>query len=517
MSHFTLVFDSIKTEKNKVAQIELKTELLEGIPNWRFQKNGYEWLISGNPFYKVGNKYVPIDNLLVHQVPTMEDAAFGAYVIIKWNQQGIQVVTDTVGLRDLYYFHDIKNHCLFLSSSAFEIATRVGTPLKLDEIASSWICYNKINQHSLYEGIQRVVQGKNVAFAYDFEATIRQQRLEYPNSNPHEQLIHLFESIDLGHREAFLALSGGVDSRYLLSIMMAIQANFTCCSYGSVQDNLDSRIAEQICEEVGIKHQCFVANSNNVTTQSIKEDLSYTYSYFLTPQHVLRLRENEALDKGRVVFDGGFGEIFRGAFLKKIQWQGKKALKYASAKDLLPLLSDSKPNIFRDHIWKELKDSVIAELDRYLNNQDIEVRSNPSDWIKEFSFKSRLPNFYGSEQLKNDHYQLNIMPFTWAPVLLGFLNTSRNPIDFKKHIHHTILRQFPLIKGDLSIPFRTPTMIVPILKRLHTISSPKIAHTQNEPIKLTEREMDHPWIDPDKWTENNHAWYKAFFAKVVEQ
>lgn len=339
------------------------------------------------------------------------------------------------------------------------------------------------------------------------------------SSQPHlwetvkiEDLPNFLQSIEFS-QPSLLALSGGLDSRFLLSKMLESGIDISCCSYGKAEQNLDSLIARNICKAVGIEHQTYGLDKEQISFSDMENHQKHTYSYFIPLSAAFRLQQNRAAPKGIIILDGGFGEIFRGAFLKKLQLLGKKALKEGNAAELIPYLSDSKPIIFHEKIRLDMQEAAIAELQAYLNNQTKEERSNIDQWVKEYSFRSRLPNFYAPEQLKNDHYQINLMPFCCDPILIPFIYSSQRKLSFKQSIQKKELRSFPLVKGPYRIAYHTPDVVVPYLLKLKSKLFPLNKEAYAKSYFNSNTEIAHDWIDPLR-ANNFPEWAQAFEIKA---
>lgn len=388
------------------------------------------------------------------------DKINGHFIAVKFSNNELRIFTDALGLRELYVVE---------LSEGFGFTTRIEwlkyfiqTEIDLHHFGSRWLMQNQISQESIIKNVKRVV-GAN-AIIKNGQLTIQkiswQPNIELENRNQQfENTITDFLSIR--DKKISLSLSGGLDSRLLLSYLMSRDFNTWDTHTFGDPDHPDSKIA------------CELLQSDNLANQIIYEKLpekekiiellrEYAlHSVVTNPiSSILNLRYYHLLeDESKIIIDGGFGEIWRREFANKLLLLGKKAIQEKNPERIFELLHHFKADVFSSDVLQLMKNGAIEQIEKLFKDLPDPSEIGFGKWIDLFSIKTRLPNYYSPEQTRVDEFVVSFMPFVQKD-LLKFLfslddSDKKNGKLFKSIISHNTpqLTDIPLVKGNITHPF----------------------------------------------------------------
>jgi hypothetical protein len=408
--------------------------------------NNYEW-----------KKYISPGNL--------PGEISGHYVAFSWDAHEVKIETDKLGLRDIYYA-EIPGG-IIISTRVDWIAKYKKLEIGFSEFSTRWLLFNQISHNSIVKGCSRLVAGQKIRI--DIK-TLRIYRVtdsfKYPailrEKTSLDSILSEYLSIpDNEKKKLSLSLSGGMDSRVILSILLKMQLKDWDTHTFGTHSHPDSEIAEAITEKLNVPHfqideklpgpdetLCRLQEYTNTTlvnnpASAIKQLLNYS-----------RLNSADS-----IITDGGFGEIWRREFLFKLQVKGKNAVINKDSKLILGHMKHFRADIFEENTNRLMEGSAIEQL-----NEMMGIIPSPSEigienWLDFFAIKTRLPNYYGHEQARLDEYVTSFMPFVQQDVLdLLFsyrVNQRKNGKLFRKILSGNCpaLKTFPLVKGTIKNPF----------------------------------------------------------------
>src|ERR1035437_6232672 len=186
----------------------------------------------------------------------------GHFILFKWNKNEIKIFTDKLGLRDLYCIK-LPNNALLFSTRADWLARITHTKLNFREFGSRWLLFNQISSNSIFLNIERITSGTDVKInRTNNNITINKYNWlpvkvgnEFSNNEFSDLLEKLIIFPSLNSQKITLGLSGGMDSRVMLSYLIK-NKKLKWDSYTFGNDNSpDSYIAKNIASNLGINHE----------------------------------------------------------------------------------------------------------------------------------------------------------------------------------------------------------------------------------------------------------------------
>ncbi|NOX89756.1 MAG: hypothetical protein GXO77_12070 [Calditrichaeota bacterium] len=390
----------------------------------------------------------------------------GHFVIVKWNNDIFEAVTDILGLRDIYLCRSEERIILSTKIEWFKNFTELEVDFSV--FGSRWLLFNQISSESIFKGIRRITSGHKL-IVNKSDLSITETKTEFMPREDSNINFDFFEKKLSGltlfplfdNKNLSLSLSGGMDSRVLLSFLLKNKSdNWDVHTFGP-KDHPDRIIVERIVGDLKIKHKFLYLPLPS--KDEIISDLKQYIGFSLVSQPasgIVQLNNySYFFDKDYVIIDGGFGEIWRREFLNRLQFQGKKALKNLNASEIVKYLSVYRSNIFSVEIDKIMKEGCINQLERIISELPDFKEINIGNWLDLFALKIRLPNFYAHEQARLDNNILSYMPFSQHSLLNLLFSIpvkKRKNAGLFRHIvnnNNRKLTKYPLAKGDCTYPY----------------------------------------------------------------
>jgi hypothetical protein len=389
----------------------------------------------------------------------------GHYVVVKYSEDKLLFFTDELGLREVYTVKLDKG---------FGFTTRIdwlkyfiNVEIDVKEFSSRWLLQNQISRKSIIKNVVRLVSAK---------ATIKNNFLliEQNYWKPDFDSVadqNLFDSslrklISIQDRKISLSLSGGLDSRLLLSYLALKNFDkWDTHTFGD-PDHPDSKIASQLLKCLNLKNEIIDDKlpGTEQLTQLVKD---YSVHTIVTNpiSSILNLRFYNRMNNGnKVIIDGGFGEIWRRAFASRILLIGRNALLKKNIKTVSGFLRYYRADIFSDEALAEMEKGIIEQFEELLSEMPDANQIGPEKWIDLFSVRYRLTNYYEPEQTRLDQYVISYMPLVQKDILnlLFGLNESekKNSKLFRQLIKRNAIQltKQPLVKGNIIHPFNSSSL-----------------------------------------------------------
>lgn len=437
------------------------------------------WTVTGIGISNIFGNYKVLseDNwstLLENQNDNFTDNIEGHYIIIKWNKDSINFFADSLGLRDIYFTK--VNSTIYFSTRPDWLAKIIKAEIDFREFGSRWLLVNQLSTNSILKSIIRVSSGSHLKidlktisyniFPKNFLANYDKQINQNPSSTNviSQQLNELIFAASQSQNIISLSLSGGMDSRVLLSFLLKnkkADVQWNTHTFGNA-NHPDAIITKRIIDSLKIKHvqlekdfpspENFIKELNDYTGQTIINNASTA---------LLQLSNYELLegDGKTIVIDGGFGEIWRREFFNKLLFSGRNALISKRYDEILRYLTLFRADIFNEDTKKDMHKGCIEQLSNIfdelppINNIGIE------NWADLFAIKTRLPNYYGPEQARIDNIVCSYMPYIQRPILKYLLSVPtsarKNARLFRELISNNYkpLSNFALAKGNIIHPY----------------------------------------------------------------
>jgi hypothetical protein len=396
------------------------------------------------------------------------DMLDGHFVALRWNADGVELFTDQLGLRTAYYGKYDAGIC-FSSRLDWVAQTTGRAEINLSALGGRWLLFNQMDYESCVNGIERLGPGASV-FIKNGAVIRHESRPWFPEfgrgkGNRAGELLELFvrAAVD-SHRTVSLGLSGGIDSRTLLAILMAERnAGFLVHTFGDPADP-DVRISTRIADRFGLRRQYFnepLADSSDLLLQT--RSFAAQNTLVEPASSILKLRYYSGQhENGQMIIDGGLGEIARRQYLNRIVRFGRSALKEKDIGKIFQLLRTPRADIFTREYTREMGSAALKSIERTLASMPGVEEIGVENFVDLLSVRTRLPNFGGPEQARSDACIVNYMPMAQPSFLKAAFATDirqrTNGRLFKEIVraNEPRLAEFPLVKSGSTYPFGLP-------------------------------------------------------------
>jgi hypothetical protein len=451
------------------------------------------WVVIGVGLKESGDEYKNLDlndwdNYLSSEKIDLRGVN-GHFVVVKYANDELNFYTDELGLREIY---------LVKLPEGFGFTSRVDwlkyfidPELDLQEFGSRWLLQNQISRSSIIKNVKRLVCAN---------ATIKNNNLRVEENpwQPDSQAIGGKEKFDntlkkflsINGKKISLSLSGGLDSRLLLSYLLNKNSELWETHTFGDPNHPDSKIASDLLKAVNLENEII---NEALPSKGKIIDLLKTYavhSVVTNPiSSILNLRFYDRIGGGnKIVIDGGFGEIWRREFANRLLLLGKKAVLEKDSKRIYEFLSHTKTDIFSKDILDHMQKGAIEQIDTLLKELPDLRNISPARWVDLFSIRTRLPNYYAPEQVRVDQYVLSFMPLVQKDILkmlFGLKDADKiNGKLFKELVEQNSaqLTKLPLVKGNIIHPFNFSSLSARLYSRVKYRIG--LYYRSNQPVEL---------------------------------
>ncbi len=385
----------------------------------------------------------------------------GHFVASRWCSCKFEAWTDPLGVRTLYFTK--KRDHLYVSTRLDWLAQSTDhTSINWEAFGAHWLAFNQFSSESLVEGIDRLGAGGHLVWDLHTLEVSHNPWHPVPLSNvtPEDFLGTLKTFLLPADRSVSLGLSGGLDSRLLLSLgadAPSLQAH----SFGSTA-HPDVKLAQSVAASVNCSHRIY-----HEPVPDAKACLDLTAEHVAQTQAVssasssLGLRYYPSLYKaGNIIVDGGFGEVARRQFMNRLLRKNKNALLAGNVDAIVPHVLFSRADVFSHDVNHAMREGLKKQIRRFLDDVVNTEGLGPEMIVDLWGVRARLPNFFGYEQSRLDRLCVSYMPFA-QPSLLKLLfnlplSSRQNGRLFRFAIRKNTpqLARLPLVKGARTYPFR---------------------------------------------------------------
>ena len=422
------------------------------------------WIVAGVGLEQSGNDYKLLDlsdwNNYLSMNEVNLNSVNGHYVALKYSNNELKFFTDELGLREI--------HVLKLPDG-FGFTTRIdflkyfiNPEIDLQEFGARWLLQNQISRNSIIKNVKRLVSAS---------ATIRNDILNVED-NPWQPDFEVeggkekFEStlkqlLSFGDKKISLSLSGGLDSRLLLSYLLNKDSEIWETHTFGDPNHPDSKIASELLKSVNLEN--IIINEALPSKEKAMELLrNFAMQSIVTSRisSILNLRfYNLIVAESKIIVDGGFGEMWRREFANKFLLLGKKALLTKDVEKTFRLFIGTKPDIFSEDAIKEMRVGSVSQIENIFSELPDANEINLENWLDIFTIRARLINTSAPEQARVDNYAVSFMPFIQKDTLKILFSFSvkerKNGKLFKDIIRRNAiaLTKYPLVKGNITYPF----------------------------------------------------------------
>lgn len=401
----------------------------------------------------------------IEKLPSAVERTDGHFVALRWKGNKLECFTDQLGLRS-FYFAGIDGATVFSTRLDWVAQSTGRNSVDMSSLGSAWLLFNQIGYESLVSGIERLGPGGDAVFEKGTLKTSKTRPWFSANVGrpPGGAMAVLPPIIDAAFSTPdipSLGLSGGLDSRLMLALLKDYGKEFITHNFGNAGDP-DSYVPSRIARDFGVEH-----NHLDIPLPDVRECIALGRSYvartFLTEPFttMMRLRNVSLLgEAGRLMVDGGYGEMARRVFLNRIVRSGQSTITARDIPRLTALTRSHRSDIFNQDVIKDLESNAGVSIGKAIDSMPAVEKYRIGNFVDLFSIRYRIPNQAGPEQALLDEVVRNYMPLAQPSFLRAVLATPvrervRSAI-YKSFIRKTYpkLTRYPLVKSGMTYPFR---------------------------------------------------------------
>ncbi len=393
----------------------------------------------------------------------------GHYVALRYDERGVDLFCDELGMRTCYVAR--LGDCTVFSTRLDWIARATGRwQPDLIAFGAHWLAYNQFVCDSLVAGIDRLGPGARARLtAHELDAR------EMPwTPDPGRAIGGDTEMVDLlasivaphvaGGLRPSLGLSGGLDSRFLLSVLAARHpGEFVVHTFGPSADP-DVAVARELTASLGLPLM-WIDEPLPPSERLLELLVGYAAgSNVVEPaSSVAKLRHYPVLDaSGRVSIDGGMGEILRRQFCNRLALRGRGAVARRDVGTMARHLSQRRADVFTPEARERMVAGLLQQLDRVVG--ELPDGTADEQLVDLLVVRSRYPNMAGYEQARADEGVLGMMPFAQASLLHAAFSVPLEERRNARMVRRIIalltprLREVALVKSGVRYPWRLSTV-----------------------------------------------------------
>ncbi len=416
------------------------------------------------------------------------DDCDGQYVFLLFENNRLEIRTDKLGLRTFYWYNDNGN-TIFSTRMDWIAKYLNGCQINFNQVGSRWLIYNQLSCKSLVKDIHRLGPGgKLIICENKIISSERQYQPDWSKVFSYDETISLLDDfvspVRNDNLDITLGLSGGLDSRVLLSLLLkSNNKTFSSHTFGCLTEP-DVSIPKEISKEENFQNIAY--NSPFSTAHELIPVLSdyISATNLIEPiSTVLRLRNYKDLNAAKfLLMDGGFGEIARRQYLNRLYFNGIKHILDGNIDAILKNLIVERANIFTPEITNKMEICVRSEIEYMLNSMPDPREIGIENYLDLWAVRTRFPNFNADEQSRLDAIILNFMPFAQNSfinmVFAMPVKLRKNGKLFRKIIteSRSSLTNYPLVKNNITYPFNLSTKAA----WLYTKIKSKLGYTHSD-------------------------------------
>jgi hypothetical protein len=403
----------------------------------------------------------------------------GHFVALRWKDDRIECFTDQLGQRTVYYASYYGGICI---STRIDWVARTTDHSELDfaSLGGRWLLFNQLRYDSCIAGIERLGPGGQAAFSNGRLNNSLPFIPWLPSFEPGTadtamNIVQQFAQCGLKHHHSpTLGLSGGLDSRFLLALLISNPDHDLATHTFGAPNDPDVQIAQQIAATLGLPNYHLNDPLPDVQTciDGIRSFVSQTLliepaTSWLKLRYYVKLR-----DYRRLMIDGGFGEIARRQYLNRVVRLGGAAVRTRDTTRLMQLMRAPRADIFSPEVTALLESGTRSSLESAIVAMPPVEKIGIEDFADLLAVRTRVPNYGAPEQARLDGEILNFMPLvqpSFLRAVFGIPAKQRSNAGLYYNIirgSNPALSRFPLAKSGFAYRFGLSSNAIWLLLRL---------------------------------------------------
>jgi len=334
-----------------------------------------------------------------------EDLSWGVFIMLNKKDNTLIVKNDIYGIYPFYIYNNNEN--IFLSND-FNYIVELSKELTIDNLSIiDILLYNyPLQNRTVFKEISRIRNFSTITLK-DSKVHLNQDDIIdkiYTSKNKKSKIDKSIFAINnvLIHDqnpnlENHFALTGGFDSKILLSSLLSLNIDFKTFTWGS-KSSADYVSAEETCKILELKHKNIEQVSlNNSPIEYLKRLLDYQPNFPVADTLLNYILVNDYLKPSNIFTGIMGGELIVGPIIKAELILTRYAYFITSSKDVneyrLQVLSDSKTNsLVNVNILEKKIDLYYNLLDEYTLKKDYSKNLN----VVKFLLLEAYPKFFGT-------------------------------------------------------------------------------------------------------------------------
>ncbi|OGU61361.1 MAG: hypothetical protein A2V66_15845, partial [Ignavibacteria bacterium RBG_13_36_8] len=331
-----------------------------------------KYFICGLPISKDVSKFIDKNDFsrILSNTPDDIKSLNGHFCGALIKNDSITLFTDQLCLRE---FHIYENNEGWYFSSRLDFILKLGSfEIDFNEFGSRWMLINQLSNGSIIKNIYRLNGGAKAIMSRNQLEVVENNWLPSKRKTiGADEFTHKLKQITLlgshNNSKISLSLSGGMDSRVILSLLLNSNYDNWDCHTFNTEDRPDGYITEKILRDFNIRYKLFSDNTSN-ENDIVSELFDYVGSTYLTESSFIsrRLMHYKLLPQDEIIIDGGFGEIWRREFLTCLYHFGKKDLENKNYENISKYLTNRRANIFSEECNLLMERGIAYQLEKLI-------------------------------------------------------------------------------------------------------------------------------------------------------
>lgn len=438
------------------------------------QKDGQEkgWIVCGTGIKNDGDKFSFLQKkdwtqlLKGHNLRENLNNLNGHFVIVKFNNDSIKIMNDQLGLRDMFFL-ETENNIYFSTYLHWLVKFQENPEIDLKIYSSFWLLERPLSRKSFLKKIFRLGPGGSASLGQkQFSISNRNWLPEYAPDIKDFDIEHILQKLTtfslISDQKLTLALSGGVDSRTLLSFLLSGKRKNWYTVTWNEPSHPDVIISKKINSYFNIEHKLLYNKLPN-RDKCINTFKKFVYETLTTsPAYKFQeLSYYKKINNANTLIDGGAGAILRRALGNKFIFSGKKHMLNNNINGICESLKSHKADIFKDDVMHIFAEGAQSQISREIKEMPKLEEIGLENWVDLLQIRNKFKNASAYAQTRMDGFLQNYMPFAQPVILKKILSippakrkSNRINIQIMRKYQKKLLK-FPLVKYDTIIPFQS--------------------------------------------------------------
>lgn len=455
----------------------------------------------------------------------------GHYAALRWTETGFSLYTDATEYRRVYYFR--QNGKIFFSTDLYRLVPYLDNrQFRFDALASQFSMINSYSDDALLKNVERLGQKGEMHFCdglIKHSFTMWEPDRVVPKESAAEVLTAFTTLPFREGKTVSLGLSGGIDCRTLLAILLNEKPEQTSIFSLGVMGDPDFELAKEIAQELSLESRFYDLQS--FCNQSAEVQFDEMKLYALQTEGAANLKHffhtrvfSDVGSNGTWMMDGAEGEFLRQAFGNKVLRRKRKEMLRKDANALYPILTQRSGLGLSSEFSQEMEKASFEVFKRAVDIMPDTNSYTPEDWFNTFTLRYRVRNAPPNAQGLVDNCTVNHMPFAQPTLLSAVANTPLHKRHNSAIARSIIQKQYPKVnrvpylRRGIRAPFWLLDYFYPMLgvsKIVKKIRPPRLP----EPFVYSSlQSMRAILLDRVKCSAvQSCSWYDAASLKTLEE